>query len=114
MAKTTKSNNIDHENLVDILKGSISYDISKVITNQLTFIKRIQEDSMKGSSSKPAKEADAYLSLQRNKLDIMMNFINEAVSDATGEYYGGSSITSPHKVLRDFNIKLVMTKKEES
>tara|TARA_R110000803_G_scaffold9631_1_gene30250 strand:+ start:2707 stop:3039 length:333 start_codon:yes stop_codon:yes gene_type:complete len=108
-----KSNNVDHENLVDILKGSISYDISKVITDQLTFIKRIQEDTGKSTSNKPTKEADAYLTLQRNKLDIMMNFINEAVSDATGEYYGGT-ITSNEKVLRDFNIKLVMTKKEES
>ena len=32
-----KSNNVDHENLVDILKGSISYDISKVITDLLKF-----------------------------------------------------------------------------
>ena len=112
MGKTTKSNNVDHENLVDILKGSISYDISKVITEQMKFIERIQEDSMKGSSSRPAKEADAYLSLQRNKLNIMMNFINEAVKDATKTYYG--EMEYQMQVFEDYNIKLVMTKKEQS
>ena len=107
-----KSNNVDHENLVDILKGSISYDISKVITDQLTFIKRIQEDTGKSTSNKPTKEADAYLSLQRNKLNIMMNFINEAVKDATKTYYG--EMEYQMQVFEDYNIKLVMTKKEQS
>lgn len=93
--------------LIHVLKGEAVYDISKSIDTQMAFIQTVK-DKMGNQKGSEYKTSEAYLNQQYGKLNTMLEFINDAVFQTTGEYYQ-SSITSS---LEDFDIKLLITPKQ--
>jgi hypothetical protein len=97
----------DKYDTLDALNGSARYDIGNTIREQEKFIGRISND-LAVQTGAQKKETQAYHSQQQNKLGLMLQFVNDAVSEATGEYgnlkYAGS-------LLKDYEVTLVIKKK---
>ena len=104
--KTKKQNKKEEQQLmVDILKGDLIYDMGKTISNQMAFIDRIRSDNMK-QMGQEKKITEAYLNQEENKLKTMTKFIDDAITEATGERYNSRYGESG---LLDYSIKLVLT-----
>jgi hypothetical protein len=98
----------DKYDTLDALNGSARYDLGNTITEQQKFINRIHNDLMVQTGAQK-KETQAYHSQQQNKLNLMLQFVNDAVSEATGEFgdlkYAGS-------LLKHYEVTLVIKKKK--
>ena len=104
--KTKKQNKKEEQQLmVDILKGDLIYDMGKTISNQMAFIDRIRSDKM-NQLGHEKKITEAYLHQEENKLKTMTKFIDDAITEATGERYDSRYGESG---LLDYSIKLVLT-----
>ena len=91
--------------MVDILKGDLIYDMGKTISNQMAFIDRIKSDHM-SQLGQEKKITEAYLHQEENKLKTMTKFIDDAITEATGEQYDSRYGESG---LLDYSIKLILT-----
>ena len=104
--KTKKQNKKEEQQLmVDILKGDLIYDMGKTISNQMAFIDRIRSDN-RSQLGQEKKITEAYLHQEENKLKTMTKFIDDAITEATGERYDSRYGESG---LLDYSIKLVLT-----
>ena len=107
--KTKKQNKKEEQQLlVDILKGDLIYDMGNTISNQMAFIDRIKSDYM-SQLGQEKKITEAYLHQETNKLKTMTKFIDDAITEATGERYDSRYGESG---LLDYSIKLVLTPKK--
>ena len=93
--------------LVDILKGDMIYDLGNTINNQMAFLQRIRAD-MGTQLGAEKKTTEAYYHQEDSKLRTMTKFIDDAITEATGERYDSRYNESG---LKDYTIKLVMSKK---
>ena len=97
----------DKYDTLDALNGSVRYDIGKTIVEQEKFIDRIHND-LQSQTGAAKKETQAYYNQQQNKMNLMLQFVNDAVSEATGEY-GNLKYTG--SLLKDYEVTLVIKKK---
>ena len=109
MVKNKKIEDIEQQKLIDVLKGGITYDMGNAIEAQKQFCNRINQDLMQ-QMGQQEKETRAYYHQQQNKLNLMLDFINSAVSESTGEFFQTKYTSSS---LEKFNVKLLITPKEE-
>lgn len=109
MAKN-KIEDIEQQKMIDVLKGGITYDMNNSIQSQQQFCERINHD-LRNQTGQSEKETKAYYLQQQNKLNLMLDFINSAVSESTGEFFQTKYTAS---ALEKFNVQLVITPKEEA
>tara|TARA_R110000772_G_scaffold52404_4_gene120164 strand:+ start:6049 stop:6366 length:318 start_codon:yes stop_codon:yes gene_type:complete len=99
---------IDKYATLDALKGAIRYNIANTIIEQQNFVERISKDSTNQTGSQK-KETEAYYNQQRNKLTLMLQFLGDAIADATGEYF---ELKRTGSMLHHYDVELVIKKKE--